>query len=176
MQPKSSPPPLRLHAKSRTFRYWRLANRCDDETAVSRGGGVDLQNVAEGEHQGHVVLANEGGCLFLLSGHVEPSFIGVGVTETFVSKGRITLNLRRYQKAFDVWLPACHACQEKFNWCSVAPTWNNDGSSQILAASRFLFYSNDLGLDLSVVAQVQMNYDPDASAEPFAVSRCPNEN
>ncbi len=45
----------------------------------------------------------------------------VGDLETFVSKTRIALDLRRNEKAFDVWLPACHACQEKFNWCSVAP-------------------------------------------------------
>jgi hypothetical protein len=42
--------------------------------------------------------------------------------ETFVSKGWIALKLRRNQKAFDVWFPVCHACQKKFNWCSVAPT------------------------------------------------------
>ena len=47
---------------------------------------------------------------FLLSGHVEPSFIVIGVTETFVSKDRIALRLGRNEEAFDIWLPACHAC------------------------------------------------------------------
>lgn len=63
------------------------------------------------------------GRAFFLAGHVEPPLNGDGVTETYVSKGRTALKLRRNEKAFDVWFPACHACQEKFNCCPGAPTW-----------------------------------------------------
>lgn len=61
-------------------------------------------------------------CLvFFLPWHVEPLLAGMGVTETFVSNLLSALKLRCHEKALDVWLPACHSCQEKFNWCSVAP-------------------------------------------------------
>lgn len=42
-----------------------------------------------------------------------------------VSKSRMSLNLRRHKKAFDVRFPAFYTSQEEFNWCSVAPTSSN---------------------------------------------------
>ena len=98
----------------------------NSSTAVTvefRYGGVELQHVTEVEHRNYIVVAGECGRFFLLAWHVEPPLAGLGVTETFVFKTRINLNLRCNEQAFDVWLPACHACQEKFNWCSVTPIY-----------------------------------------------------
>jgi len=45
-----------------------------------------------------------------------------GEEEKMVSKSRMSLNLRRHKKAFDVRLPAFYTSQEEFNWCPVTPT------------------------------------------------------